>query len=225
MTQSLTQSKTQSQTSTLTQIQPLQEKEKDLLESILEHPFLGTVERYRLLGVSRRKGNSLRESCLTKGLAQTVDIPTRSGRVVLLELTKDGKRVLKEIGHSIPTKDRWGSLVHEYWKHKTAEVCRASGWDVKLEVAGNGFTDIVAEKDKQKIAIEIETGKSDWQANFKKNIKNGYSCIWILATNDSAFHSIAAGVSELSIQGSFHIEKVQDFVTHQHPLETQPKQN
>lgn len=200
----------QPQTPFTEQIQSLPENETKLLKSVLEHPFLGTVERYRLLGVSRRKGNALRESCISKALVRTVDIPTRSGRVVLLDLTRDGKHVLKEHGYSIPTKDRWGSLEHEYWKHKAA---------------GNGFTDIVAEKDNQKIAIEIETGKSDWKANFKKNIKNGYSCIWILATNDSAFHSIAAGVSELSIQGSFHIEKVQGFVTHKYPLETQPKQN
>jgi hypothetical protein len=47
----------------------------------------------------------------------------------------------------------------------------------------NGFTDLVIEKDGERIAVEIETGKSDWKRNIEKNIKRGFGEVILLFTN------------------------------------------
>lgn len=201
----------------------LSEKDGELLRSVVEHPLLGMVERYRLLGVSRRKGNALRESCLKQSLLQTVNIPTRSGKVVLLDLTDAGKQALREMGYSIPSRSRWGSLEHEYWKRKAADACRAAGFEVEVEAAKNGFTDLVAKREgKNPIAIEIETGKSDWRANLRKNLKSGFHHIVILATNDSAYHAIAREAADVSVQGNLVVGKAQDFAAGQGFFEWKP---
>jgi hypothetical protein len=105
----------------------LSEKELGFLVHVHEHPFLGTVERYRQLNLSRRKGNAIRQQCLDKGLLKTVDIPTKSGKVVLVELSEKGRKQLAILGHTIPNRSRWGSTEHEFWKHKVARIIKDRG--------------------------------------------------------------------------------------------------
>ena len=50
------------------------EDELKMLVDVLEHPYAGVVERYKRLGVSRRKGNDWKETCLLKDLVKPVDI-------------------------------------------------------------------------------------------------------------------------------------------------------
>lgn len=157
-----------------------------LLVDVLQHPLSGIVERYRRLGISRRKGNTLKEQCIHQGLIGAVEIPTRSGRVVLLELTEEGRRTLRRNDHEVPDRSRWGGLEHEYWKAKVAEHLANAGWAVTLEEPVNGFTDIIARRDDNSIACEIETGRSDWRANVVKNVKKGRIPILLITTNDDA---------------------------------------
>ena len=70
------------------------------------------------------------------------------------------------------------------------------GYPVKVEKPVNGFTDIVVQGvDEVSVAIEVETGKSDWRANIKKNIKKGFNLIIVAATNDEALQTIQTAVA------------------------------
>jgi len=170
------------------------EQQLEFLVDVIEHPFAGVVERYRRLRVSRWKGNVRKEACIGNGWVKPVEIPTRSGRIILLEPTKEGRRLLRELGKDIPDRSRWGSLEHEYWKQRIAGALGAVGYEVREEDPVNGFTDIVAAKDGRQMAIEIETGKSDWRANIEKNVKKGFDRVIIAATNEEAYKAILAGV-------------------------------
>ncbi|MBN2266860.1 MAG: ATP-binding protein, partial [Candidatus Babeliaceae bacterium] len=188
----------------------LSEWEKQLLQSVLDNPLAGTVERYKNLGVSRRKGNTIRESCIHKKLISLVEIRTRSGKLVLVELTRLGRKILREMGFSISEKPRWGGLEHEYWKKKTAEKLEKNGWSVKLEEPVNGYTDIIAEKDGGKLAVEVETGKSDWRANLQKNLQKGFQQILIIATNPEAYRKISAETHEFTRLSALRVELAQN---------------
>jgi len=166
------------------------EAELSLLRDVAIHPLSGVVERYRRLRISRRKGNSLKETCLERDWLRPIDIPTRSGRVVLLDLTQSGQEHVRKTGIEIPDRSRWGSLEHEYWKRKVANRLENLGYVVKIEEPVNGYTDLIAEKDDQHVAVEIETGKSDWQANLTKNQKKGFDRIIIVATSEEAFRKL-----------------------------------
>jgi predicted RecB family endonuclease len=76
------------------------------------------------------------------------------------------------------------SLEHEYWKHMIAGQYRMKGYTVEEEVPlGDGkAVDLVASKDGRKIAIEVETGKSDVKGNFKKCEEAGFDSVITVRT-------------------------------------------
>jgi len=189
----------------------LSDKEQHFLTDILEHPLAGAVERYHNLQLSRRKGNAIREACVTKGLLALVDIKTNSGKCVLTELTEHGKNALRSLGVSVPDKSRWGSLEHEYWKHKVAEKLTREGWTVTLEEPVNGYADIIAEKKGRRVAIEIETGKSNWRANLTKNLNKGFKEILIITTNTETQQRITTELENTPTDAQIWTEQAQKF--------------
>ena len=156
--------------------------EKDLLNDILNYPYSGVVERYKRIGWSRRKGNEYKKSLIEKQLITPVEIPTKSGRVVILTA------IQKKIPQSSDTNTkpkRSGGIIHEYWKHTVAERYRQDGYDVTIEYpVGAGKTiDIYAAKSEHTIAVEIETGRSDIEANLRKCLEADVQEIIFIATN------------------------------------------
>ena len=118
-------------------------------------------------------------------------------------------------------------MEHEFWKHKAANKLRAEGWLVKVEKgipagtekqerhkreAARGYTDLVAEKDGLRIAVEIETGRSDWRRNLEKNLEAGFSEIFILATSMEARAAVLAEALEMAPGRRLEVVLAQDFV-------------
>jgi len=168
----------------------LGDREATLLIDVAERPYSGVVERYRRLGVSRRGGDVLKKALLERGFVEPVDIITRSGRMVLLEITKLAWEYLASKG--IPRKEISSNegLEHRFWKHEVAQLFEKEGYTVKLEEQVNGFTDIIIEKNGKRLPVEIETGKSDWKKNIEKNLKKGYSTVIVVATNPECLQKI-----------------------------------
>ena len=163
-------------------------QELELLNDIQNNKLSGVVERYKRLGWSRRKGNENKKSLLIKNLIGTEEIPTNSGRIVILKITNEGKEMVKTILPEPNRELREGGVTHEYWKNKYAEEYQNKGYKTELEApVGNGKTiDLVASKDNQKTAIEIETGRSDILSNINKCLQANINRIIIVATNDQA---------------------------------------
>lgn len=193
----------------------LSDGEQALLLNVMQYPLSGVVERYRRLGVSRRKGTTWKDACVQRDLLSPVDIPTRSGRITLLQITEGGKRVLRELGHEVPDRSRWGSLEHEYWKQKVAERLEHAGYSVRIEDPVNGFTDLVAQKGPVQIAVEIETGKSRWAENMVKNVKKGFRRILIITTNESAHREITAEMEQETEMKIVEVIQAQEFIESQ----------
>ncbi len=190
----------------------LNENEKTFLINVFQNPLFGAVERYRHLHLSRRKGNVIRESCIEKGLIVPEEIRTHSGKTVLLGLTPKGRVCLRNMDLDVPDKSRWGSLEHEFWKEKAAQQFVHLGWTVTKEESGHGYTDLVAEKNGQRIAVEIETGKSNWRENIRKNLAGDYRGIFILTTNSEAQNQILKVIEETNTKIPIKVKQVQDFV-------------
>jgi len=174
----------------------LSAQEIAFLRDIIEHPLSGVVERYRRLGVSRRKGSTWKEHLTSKAIVQPIDIPTRGGRVVLLEPTPQGIALLKDLGVEVPSGPRMGGLEHEYWRHKVAERLRNDGYDVRMEESVNGYADLTASRERTRVAVEIETGKSDWRSNIDKNLKNASVSLLMIATNETTHRQIAEAIAK-----------------------------
>ena len=190
----------------------LNEREEALLQEIATHPFSGVVERYRRLRVSRRNGDTIKKSLIEKQLIEPVGILTRSGRMVLLDITDIGWQHLSRIGKVKPPVRFNEGLEHRFWKQKAAEHYEALGYNVLIEEPVNGYTDIIITKDGKQTAVEIETGKSDWKKNLEKNVKKDFESIIIMATTPECLIQIQNQLSTDPDRSSVMLTSVQQFV-------------
>jgi hypothetical protein len=170
------------------------------------------VERYKRLHWSRRKGNTVKEKCLKNELIKAIPILTRTGKVVLLQLTSPGKRFMRNKGYQIHQSYRDESLIHEYWKYKAAKHYESLGYKVEIEKKVNGCTDLVIEKNGKKFAVEIETGKSNWLVNMKRNINYGFQNIIVIATNDKIYNKLKKIKENNLIESYIEVCRAQSFL-------------
>jgi hypothetical protein len=182
------------------------EDQKRLLIDVMEYPISGIAERYKRLSFSVYKGNRLRDTLISKELLNSYSLSTFEGRVNFLDITSKGEMVLRDMGYQIENK-RGGGPEHEYWKHRVAELFREKGYQVEIEKPiGEGKTvDIVATKEGERLAIEIETGKSDGIENILKNLNGSFSKIIIVPLSDKIERKYFTMVQELSVYNSHEI--------------------
>ena len=190
----------------------LPELQKSLLIDIFNNPFSGVVERYRRLNISRRNGNSLKNSLSDKHLIQQVNIPTKTGRFVLLEPTEKGYLILKNYGCESKRSNRHGSLIHEYWKHRIGKFYEKKGFDVIYEKSLNGKTvDIYIKNGSKKIALEIETCKSNAVENIEKCLKYGFDSIISIPTSKNCEEKIKNGLKSKGLDKNNKIKVIHVF--------------
>jgi energy-coupling factor transporter ATP-binding protein EcfA2 len=165
----------------------LSREEIRFLADIVSRPLSTTVSRYQRLNLSRRRGNAVRRILISAGIIERVAIATRSGQVVLYQLTDFGRTVCSSMNIDPGSRPR-ESLEHKFWVHKVACYFEKKGYDVLREhpVKGNGAVDILAKKPGENVAIEVETGKSDVKANIKKIKRGGFDRIVLVTTSPEA---------------------------------------
>lgn len=151
----------------------LGEKELEFLGDVYTYPYDKLSDRYLRLGHSWRSGNLLKNSLLSHNFIMLFPIKLPTGQIKLVELTDKGH---KAICKQNKKGNRPGGLEHEYWKHRVAEHYKSKGYKVKKEYPiGEGKTvDVAAVKNGEKIAIEVETGKSDAEGNIRKCLDYGF---------------------------------------------------
>jgi len=185
------------------------EDKKRLLIDVMEYPISGIAERYKRLSFSVYKGNKNRDSLISKGLLESFSISTFEGRVNYLDLTKRGEAELQEMGYKIERR-REGGPEHEYWKYRIAENMRKRGFEIEIEcpMREGKTVDIVASKDNARIAIEIETGKSDVAGNIRKCSSNGLSEIWVVYLHENVMRRVQEECEKVDIKGFERIKIV-----------------
>lgn len=157
------------------------------LADVAARPLSTTVSRYQRLNLSRRKGNALRQQLAGAAFIEAVAIATRSGQVVLYQLTEHGRSLCGEMGIDTGPVLR-ASLEHQFWAQRAAEHMESEGFEVTLEyhVPGDGIIDLLAQRPGARIALEVETGKSDIEENISKLKNAGFDRIILLATGPEA---------------------------------------
>ncbi len=182
------------------------EEEKEYLIDIVKNPFSGVVERIERLGISARRGNSLKELLIAKNSIEQKEISTRSGRIVLVQLTKKGSHLLKKLGYDTENRIRQYGLLHEFWKDKVKRYYEKLGYKVTPEEKINGErADLVAEKDEERIAIEIETGNSNAIRNIIKCLRAGFDTVISVPINKQIETQTEERLSQEKLDGSERI--------------------
>ena len=157
------------------------------LADVATRPLSTTVSCYQRLNLSRRRGNAIRQRLAAAGIIEAVTIATRSGQVVLYQLTEFGRTAGSAVGVEPGPRPR-ESLEHSFWVKKATTFFEQKGYEVVREhpIKGNGAIDILAQRPGERVAVEVETGKSDVQGNLEKIRNAGFDRIVLIATSPAA---------------------------------------
>ena len=115
----------------------------------------------------------------------------------MFELTSKGRAVLADLGHD--SKDDKESVEHKFWKFRIAEYYRNKGFEVLVEEHINGRPDIIVINGSKKVAVEIETGNSDFIKNIERDLK---------AFDETVCVAVNKEVEEKIRQNKFQDEKL-----------------
>lgn len=194
----------------------IKEMEILMLKDVLKNGFSSTTERYHRLGLNAYQGNKIKAALDEKGLIEIKDVPVRTGRIKMFGLTDKAKDMLNRIGVNTNKTWRHGGLEHEYWKNRVARHFRDIGYRVIEEypIGGGRAIDLVAENEKERIAIEIETGKSDAIHNMRRAMEAGFGRVICAALNDKVKEKIVNQVirSDLPPEGETRVITVKGLV-------------
>jgi len=166
--------------------------ERLFLEDIAKNPISGVVARYERLGINRYQGNKTQNSLIEKGMISWRPVSTKTGRLKVLVLTDHGKKAIPDV-KILKIFQKNESWDHAYWKYKIGEHYQKKGYQVTFEYPlGQGkAVDLVVEKDGKRIAIEIETGKSDAVYNIHKDLDATFDEIVVICLHKEIKENIS----------------------------------
>lgn len=172
--------------------------QQKLLIDILENPFSTITSRYKRLRLYSKLGNSCRKELISEMCIMPRKIITGQGWITLFEITRKGKLLLHDLGHEF--KNEREGIVHKFWKYKVSEYYKKLGLDVRVEEYYlNGRPDIIVIKNGKKIAIEIETGKSDYIKNIELALEANFDEIICVTINRFVEEKIRRKLEEKGI--------------------------
>lgn len=161
-----------------------------LLIDILNNPFSSITTRYKTLSLNPKYGNKYKNDLVAQGLIKQQKITTSKGWITLFDITPRGRAILRDLGCS-PTEATEG-IVHKFWKHRIAEFYKAQNLKVDVEKGINGRPDIIVSNGSRKVAIEIETGKSNAVDNIERDVMAGFDETICVATSKIVEEKIKA---------------------------------
>ena len=182
----------------------LDEKSFALLRDVSLYSQDGVQARYKSLGFSLAVGHKVKERLIERGLLTEKTVEMGKTRKTVLSLTEKGEGLLEEV-------EVYGneSVVHAYWKKFYNLRFKNAGYEVREEYERkNGKIDLYATKGKEKVAIEIETGKSDVVKNLMADLMFGCSRVVVVATDEKAFGKVERDLAKVGLLGVSRVEVV-----------------
>jgi len=143
-----------------------------MLDNIALKPFIGLVKRFKELGLKVSQGYKVIEELMSLKLINSLTIDGNR----LYELTVNGKKVL---GKRLIQKGR-GGLEHRYYVEKIKQHYLNKEGFTYLE---KDDIDLVIETIEKTMSVQVETGKSNIQANLTKLGRYNADLKYVVTTN------------------------------------------
>ena len=171
----------------LTHDKTLEEDDFELLQDVTDHKDDGVDVRYKRLGLNPDKGNRLKNQLVEQGVLEEAEVKSGRTQKLLLRITREAKTKL-----GLQDIQGRGSISHEYWKRFYSSFFKEKGYEVELEAprGEHGRIDVLAKKDSESIAVEIETGRSNVVRNVKQDLLARVSSVLVVATDEKALDKV-----------------------------------
>ena len=165
----------------------LDERSLAFIRDVLKHADDGVKVRYVRLGLSVGTGTKIKEGLVQSGIIEQEVVSLGTTRKNLLRLTGEGREVFG-VKNGAATNE---SMKHEYWKRVYASRFGHEGYKVQFEVPRkSGRVDVVALREGEAIAIEVETGKSNVVKNVRDDLLEGFGKVIVVATDKVALRKV-----------------------------------
>ncbi len=172
----------------------LGELELAFLKDVLEFPEDGVRIRYKRLGLSAGRGQRIKGTLLDQRWLEAEIIPIGRTRKMMLRLSTEA---LKMLAAGKDARRPQGSIAHEYWKQFYARKFSAEGYKVQVEAPRfGGRVDVLARRNGERVAIEVETGKSGAAANVRNCLRSGFERVIVVATDNEALAKVERELAE-----------------------------
>lgn len=158
-----------------------------LIQDIISYPDEGVDARYKRLGWSVDRGNRIKRTLTANGLIDLAKVRVGRTQKVILRVSP---AVRETFGFGREEVDR-ASVTHEFWKRFYGGRFTDAGYLVEHEARrGRGRVDVLARKGALRVAIEIETGKSDVLHNIRQDLLSGFDKVIVVATDEAALRKV-----------------------------------
>lgn len=176
---------------------------KILLDHLAAKPFIGLVKRFKDLGLKVAHGYQVIDELVSLNMIKPVTIDGRR----LYELTESARRLS---GKNRSQKGR-GGLEHQYYLRKIYNYFIQKNCKVWIE---KDDLDLVVACKNKRIAIQLETGKSNITHNLKKLDTYPADQKYMIATNRNAEILIKQLKKSLKMASmeTIHVSYVKDFL-------------
>ena len=144
------------------------DEEQEFFESVNVYPFIPMTERRRMLGWDKKKYSMVLRRLMDNEVIEKVRVPMGRGRPIVLYQLKGKKPSIK----------------HEYYVYFIAKELAKKGRVLRTNKIGPDVT-IPSEK----VAINVELGKSNIEKNIKLALKN-HNLVIICSDNKKVLKSI-----------------------------------
>lgn len=192
----------------------LKDRDLKLLKSIAENPPASVSKCYRRAGLNSYQGNEAKKELKKNGLIEEENIAKKDGYVKVMDVSEKGYKVLRENGFEIgEPREMEGSITHRYWKHRIADYYQKLGYEtsVEEEIENGKYVDVVAERDMERIAIEISASESDEAWNVRKDLDAGFNEVKVFCVNEEIARKVEEQLEEAGLQGEATIALPGDF--------------
>ncbi len=196
----------------------------EFLKDVFNYPNDPVRRRYKRLGWGVNKSTALKSRLLKSGLIEQEYIRIARTKKLLLRITSSGKKAL---GLHV-NETRRESLAHEFWKNYYLRALQDNGYNAVKELPlRKGRVDVFGEKRYQvlsrypppieelvsalrgdriarsteRLAFEIETGKSDVVFNVIKNLEENFTRIVVIATCKEALDKVKRQLERAGLHG------------------------
>ncbi len=157
--------------------QGLNAEELEFVADVIRHPDSGVNDRYRRLGWSADRGTRVKRRLLGASMLEESVVPVGRTRKMILRT----KRAADWRGAE--------SVPHEYWKRFYWRRLRSVGFNAVLEakrVKTSGRVDLLAKRGQERIALEVETGRSDIVENVRRDLRERVDRVIVTCTSAAA---------------------------------------
>lgn len=170
---------------------PLDDAALRFLEDVMRHPDDGVKARYLRLGLSVHLGTRVHRALVSVGWLETAIVPRGNTRLRILRLCPEARRMLAGGGSERSGSAGRPGLAHDWWQRFWGRKLEREGWVVKFEAPrSGGRVDVLATRDGKTLAVEIETGSSDYVGNVRACLRSKFDRVLVVATSGKAAEKI-----------------------------------